>query len=406
MNGKEIEILQNSEVKAILRANLSKNPADFALSFSSPHFPTALLATQLKYLQKSKDKLPSYFQAACIIPPLAYEQCSSEVAAKTKRINGQKCLDLTCGLGVDSLYFSHHFEEVWAVEQAEFLAKIAEINFELLGRKNVKIINEKAEIFLENIENEYFDWIYLDPARRDEKGKKVFLPEDCSPNVKEILPLLLQKSHNILIKYSPMYDIMAAEKDFFPYLTKIAIVSIENECKEVLLYLQNVANEGKVQKEICLSKKGNWTFFEMNEANIEESNKIESIDYQYIYEPDAAFYKANCLEMLRSKYAENISLFLTNSRGFFLSNEYIENFLGRSFQILSYFPFKPNQIQPFLKKNNIKAAHILQRNFPHNAQKLQLMFKLKEGGDFFLIFTEITKTTGKELGMFWAKRVY
>jgi hypothetical protein len=405
MNGKEIEILQKAEVKAILQANLSKNPADFALSFSSPHFPTALLATQLKYLQKSKEKLPTYFQAGCLIPPLSYEQCSSEVAAEAKRVAGQKILDLTCGLGVDSLYFAQNFEEVWAVEQEENLAKIAEINFELLGKKNVKIINAKAELFLESIENEYFDWIYLDPARRDEKGKKVFLPEDCSPNVKEILPLLLAKSSNILIKYSPMYDISAAEKDFFPYLKKIAVVSIENECKEVLLYLQKEKNEGNVKKEICLYKKGEWTFFEMNEKKFEKEKKIESIDYQYIYEPDVAFYKANCVEMLRQKYAEKQAILLTDTRGFLLSTDFIENFLGRSFQITAHFPFKPNQIQSFLKKNNIKSAHILQRNFPYNAQKLQLMFKLKEGGDFFLIFTEIAKPGGKEMVLFIAKRI-
>jgi hypothetical protein len=110
--------------------------------------------------------------------------------------------------------------------------------------------------------------------------------------------------------------------------------------------------------------------------------------------------------MLRQKYAEKQEVLLTDTRGFLLSKDFIENFLGRSFQIIAHFPFKPNQIQSFLKKNNIKSAHILQRNFPYNAQKLQLMFKLKEGGDFFLIFTEIAKPEGKEMVLFIAKRIF
>ena len=203
-----------------------------------------------------------------------------------------------------------------------------------------------------------------------------------------------------------MYDISAAEKDFFPYLKKISIVSIENECKEVLLYLQNMPNVTKVEKEICLYKKGNWTFFEINESDTEKKEYVQTVDYQYIYEPDVAFYKANCLEILKKEYAKKHEILLTNTRGFLLSTGFIGNFLGRSFEIIAHFPFKPNQIQSFLKKNNIKSAHILQRNFPYNAQKLQFMFKLKEGGDFFLIFTEITNSKETEKVLFIAKRLY
>ena len=115
MTKEDIQILTDDRVKQIINDNLNQNPYQFALTFTSNEFPVSLVSTQLKYLQRAKDKLPTYYNHRALIPPLAYEQASSERAASIKRFSGLRCLDLTMGLGVDTLHFSHHFEEVIAI---------------------------------------------------------------------------------------------------------------------------------------------------------------------------------------------------------------------------------------------------------------------------------------------------
>ncbi len=236
MTIKELDILKISEVRQIVADNLTTDPSVFALK--NRHEAAATMATQLKYLQRSRLKLPTFYAVQAIIPPLAFEQCSSERAASAKDFPGKTCLDLTCGLGVDSLHFSTSFQQVTAIERNFELAEAVRFNFSLMNVQNIEVINTDSTNFVHNYVGEPFDLIYLDPARRDGGGKKVFLPEDCEPNFVELWPILRKIGRKIVVKMSPMYDVDAAFRQFAD-VSEVGVISIDNECKEVLLIFDN-----------------------------------------------------------------------------------------------------------------------------------------------------------------------
>ena len=176
----ELELLKSEELRRAIDENIERDPAAVALDSRVPH--ARLVATQVKYLQRARHKLPRLYEARCIIPPRAFEQSSSEESARRKAISGNKLLDLTCGLGIDSLAFSEHFDRVVALERDEVLAEVVRHNMRLLGVANVEVITTTAEEYLANC-TEQFDWLFADPDRRSDKGQKMVCLEDCSPNM-------------------------------------------------------------------------------------------------------------------------------------------------------------------------------------------------------------------------------
>lgn len=236
MTIKELDILKTNEVRQIISNNLTTDPSVFALK--NRHEAAATMATQLKYLQRSRLKLPTFYAAQAIIPPLAFEQCSSERAASAKDFSGTTCLDLTCGLGVDSLHFSTRFQQVTAIERNFELSEAVRFNFSLMNVQNIDVINTDTNSYVYNYVGEPFDLIYLDPARRDGGGKKMFLPEDCEPNFVELWAILRKIGRKIVVKMSPMYDVDAAFRQFAE-VSEVGVISIDNECKEVLLVFNN-----------------------------------------------------------------------------------------------------------------------------------------------------------------------
>lgn len=210
----DIATLLDPQLRDYIAGHLSDDPGRVALSLREHG---ALIATQIKYLQRARVKLPSYYAALCILPPLSFEQSSSEETASVKRYSGDTCLDLTCGLGVDAFYLSKRFRQVIAVERNAELSEIARINFRLLGVQNIRVVNSPAEAFLEQLRGQTqttpdrnsgtIDLIYIDPARRDDQGKKVWLLEDCSPDAKALMPQLLALAPKVVVKASPLFDV-------------------------------------------------------------------------------------------------------------------------------------------------------------------------------------------------------
>lgn len=236
----DIKTLLRPDVREQIAVHLNDDPTKVALSLRENG---PLVATQIKYLQRARIKLPAYYAAQCILPPLSFEQASSEESASLKHYTGHTCLDLTCGLGVDAFHFSKCFDQVVTVEQSAELCEIARINFERLQARNIRIITNTAEQYVADLNSGAesigpIDLIYIDPARRDSQGKKVWLLEDCSPNVTKLLPSLLQLSPLVVIKASPLFDIDEAFK-LFGEKCSIEIISVRGECKEVLIEIHN-----------------------------------------------------------------------------------------------------------------------------------------------------------------------
>lgn len=388
MTFEELELLKTPEARQLILENAKTDPSVFAFKNRNP-----IVATQLKYGQRCRLKLPSLYAVQAIVPPLAFEQCSSELAASAKEASGKRCLDLTCGLGIDTLHFSKHFDEVIAIEQNAVLAEVVRYNLGLLSVKNVEIITESAENYIDSYEGEPFDFIFIDPARRDDVGKKVFLPEDCSPNIVALLPKLKKMAKRILVKMSPMYDVDAAVRQF-PDVHSVGVLSLDNECKEVILDFREQADLGNFQNSLNLKP---TIFVKIKVENqfltVEKKDKIiENVENtergNFIIEPDVAFYKARMLSSFYDVFLNNDEAFMTSNNGFFLSkNKDSEKIPARIFRILETWDYHPKKIKAQLKSLNINTLNVVQRNFPFSTQQVRTALNVKEGGDLFLICT-------------------
>ncbi len=382
------------EIKNIISQNKEMEPAVFALSFRLENLPVSQIATQIKYLQKSKEKLPSYYNACAIIPPLAYEQSSSESAANHKHFEGKLAIDLTCGLGVDSLHFSKHFEKVISVEKNKTLCEIAQHNFRLMNVENVTLIHDTAEHFMKEYKGTKADLIYVDPSRRDESGDRVFLPEMLQPNLDTLLPILKKHAASVVIKMSPLYDVHAARLQF-KGLSEIQIISVKGECKEVLLIIKS----GEQSSENCPIRifcdaygvqELNYYFEKPSIKNKQkEDNPLDVSTFLYMYEPDVAFYKSRTVPSLFEKYYSKVKGRLNTEDGFFFSNERLSDFPGRVYEIRQPMLFNPRAVRAFLKKEKIQQIMIHQRNFINGVKEIRNRLKVKDGGSFTLICTSM-----------------
>ena len=363
------------------------------------------LARQTEGRKIIANKLPSWAENMSILFPMkiSLEQCSSEATAlyKAGLVSGKSLVDLTGGFGVDCSFLSKNFTSVDYVEQNEELCKIAEHNFATLGL-NIRVNNAESVSFLADMPS--VDCIYIDPARRDIKGKKTADLSLCSPNLLEIRDILLKKCNTLLIKLSPMFDISSA-LEVFPECKQVHVVSVKNECKELLLLVEGgFCGETEI---VCVDldelgvrnfavSESNVQFTETlpNESKIAEGNeeleitsvasnlkkeKGEIISYSfpkaYLYEPNASIMKAGLFKTVANKY--NVQK-LHPSTHLYTSEEFVPGFPGRSFKIKRVTKVQKKEIQ------DIEKANLSTRNFPGNVADLRKKLKLKDGGDTYI----------------------
>ncbi|MDW3645564.1 MAG: RsmD family RNA methyltransferase [Bacteroidia bacterium] len=383
MTIEEFEILTHDKIQDLIEANLYENPSNLALSQKYNDFPIYIVSQQLKYLQKSRKKIPSFYESCCIIPGIAFEQASSEQSAGMKSFSGESCLDLSTGLGVDVAHFSRYFQQVDTVEIDGLKVEVAKHNFRKLGIKNVNFHHDSSENYLKNYTGEAYDLIYLDPARRDKRGRRTFAPEDCQPNVFELLPLLLQKGQKILVKLSPLYDHVEAFRKF-PQMSRFHIYSIDHEVKEVLLELDR---EPVGEKEILLKIHRNGITQSFHFLLEEEGSlDFEEREISYVWDADPAFYKARLTEQLLAKYFPDSAGFIETSKGFFFSSEAAaSDFPGRIFKVKASLPYKPKVLKKHFKSAGIKRAEIIRRDFPFSTKDIRKQLGLDAGGETYLL---------------------
>ena len=214
------------------------------LALQAPKYPGVdmpVALTQIAGRQAAAEKIPSWYAEEGILYPrhLSLEQCSSEATARYKasiipEFSSGTLADLTGGFGIDCAFLSPKFHHVTYVERQEVLCEIASHNFPLLALNHIRIENKDAIRHLQEMSSA--DWIFIDPARRDGHGGKTVAIADCEPNVAELESLLLEKAQHVMVKLSPMLDLSLAIQDL-KYVQEAHIVSVNNECKELLLIL-------------------------------------------------------------------------------------------------------------------------------------------------------------------------
>jgi hypothetical protein len=287
-----------------------------------------LAVSTIEARQKLRDKVPEWYSLTSLVYPsaLCAEQCSSSVTARYKaslavRILGDqpgKIADLTGGLGIDSWAFSSVASEVLYNERDSALASAAKHSFAELEARNIRVENsEVVKGSLGGLLAGFVpDLIFLDPARRDNSGGKVFLLEDCSPNVLDLIPELFRYSRIILLKLSPMADItMAVERLNRSYeaalmeggsegwngnwVREVHVVASGGECKELLVWMDR---EWKGEYSVTCREDGGSLSFSSEEIRSSKAVLPEAVDFKYIFEPGKSLAKAGVFNALCSRF--------------------------------------------------------------------------------------------------------
>lgn len=369
----EYELLRSDELRRLILCNRERDPLEIALDKHLPH--AALVATQVKYLQRAVRKLPSYAAAGCILPPRAYEQASGEAVAAVKDLSGGRLLDLTCGLGVDSFLLSRRFGEVVALERDPLLAEIARENFRRLGVENITVVARSAEEFLADC-RERFDWIYVDPDRRDAEGRRRVRLEDCSPDVAALRETLRRVGERLCIKASPLFDVDEAFR-LLPGC-RVEAVSIGGECKETVICDDGLRPGARAAVAVGVGR--------VEAASGEydptpSAGPFEPGRYRWLLVPDVALQKVRLV-----CHALRGSCFVASENGYGFAAERPEGIPGRVFEIERIEPYAPKSLKRELRG---VRAEILKHDFPASTAEILRQTGLREGGGIRLAFTRI-----------------
>lgn len=367
----------NTEVQNYIHENL--NAETGKLIFKKSPFPNVAMreiVQQIEGKQKAKNKLPTWCKNKNIFfpPKINIEQTSSETTAryKSKLVTGKTLADLTGGLGIDTYYFSKEIKEVFHFETNQTLSEIARHNFSQLG-VDINCIHQDG---IEAINNKTFDCIYIDPSRRNDAKGKVFLLSDCEPDVVKNLDYLLERCNILLIKTSPMLDIVAGLNEL-QSVSEIHIVAVENEVKELLWLLKKEKQDHLLLKTSNILKTHTETFNAEFDFNVSLNY---SFPLEFLYEPNAAVMKSGMFQAVAeqfeaAKLAANTHLFTSND---------LVAFPGRKFKIEKILPYKKSEMNKFVKGSK---ANITTRNFPEAVDTLKQKWKITDGGDNYLFFT-------------------
>lgn len=398
----------NEATRQFIKVHREEDVRKLALGSHAEGVDLPLALQQIAGWQTARKKLPSWAAVDGIIypPHLNMEQCSSEQTARYKgqrtkvegqrskvegqrtKVEGRKAvfIDLTGGFGIDFYFIAKGLRtEVKGVravyvEHNPELCEIARHNFQVLGLE-AEVINGEAEDYLKKMS--HADIIYLDPARRDAYGSRTYDIKDCTPNVIELMPLLLEKADTIILKLSPMLDWRKAVEDL-GHVAEVHIVSVDNECKELLLVVkQQPCTAFKV---ICVN---NDDIFEFA-PSVHSTVNHEPLTMNYLYEPNASIMKAGCFQDIEKAFDV---CQLSNNSHLFVSEKEIKKFPGRLFHIETVTSMNKQELKAALQ--GIERANIAVRNFPMTVEALRKKLRLKDGGEVFIFATTLSDNSHK-----------
>jgi 16S rRNA G966 N2-methylase RsmD len=339
------------------------------------------LAQQIEAKKKCKDKLPTWFEKRGIYYPnkLHIEQTSSEVTAryKSQLVSGKSLIDLTGGLGVDTYFFAQQIPEVFHCEINQELSKIASHNFKVLEQGHIACQAEDGITFLQN-SKQGFDWIYVDPSRRDDAKGKVFLLQDCHPDVSKHLPLFFERASHLLMKTSPLLDIKQTIETL-ESVKEVHVVAVQNEVKELLFVLEK-GYDGRVHIKTRNIQPNHTESFDF----IWEEEAVSTIAFgepsSYLYEPNAAVLKSGGFKSVGMAYG----VYKLHPHSHLYTSKSLLEFPGRRFKIESMVPYSKKA----LKSLHIDKANVTTRNFPQSVAELRKRHKIKDGGNRYIFFTK------------------
>jgi len=367
----------SQEEQHFIQVHAEQDPHQIALSGKKyPNFDLSKLASQIQARQKLALKLPFWLSHTNLFfpPSISLEQASSEATANFKaNIVHGNVLDASGGMGVDSAAFAKKANEVVYIERQQDLKEITAYNHAQLGYTNIQHILGDGLAYL-NQAVSTFDFIYLDPARRNAKGDKVLLFKDCEPNVLDFLPLIKDKSQ-LLLKTSPLLDLGRAIVEL-DGVDKIWVVCVKNEVKEILFLKSKNSTLDPEIDIIELNFEHSIIFsgtLETEKRKLTRSGPISN----FLYEPHPGILKAGFFKLVET---ENMIKINSNTH-LYSSKELDTKFPGKSFRVIETGPVDMSWLKKHLPN---KQVNISTRNFPGKPEDLRKKLKLSDGGDLTL----------------------
>ena len=356
---------------------------------------------QIAAYQTIEKKIPSWAECDDLVfpPKLSLEQSSSELTAQYKAQlirefmggDGFTHIDLTGGMGIDCYFIAQNANASHYVEQNADLCHIAQHNFTHLN-PNIRVHNTTAEEFLNQItdnrvqstDNNPSFLIYLDPARRGNHGEKLVSISDCQPDVVALLPQMFEITDKVVVKLSPMLDITRAISEL-EHIEHLYVISVGNECKELLLFINRNYNAETQIHAINLKSTVNGQLF----SGYLSHESALSLAYarevgRYIYEPYAAHLKSGLYKTIAETYGVEK---LHQHSHLYTSMELNSEFPGRHFAVEQVVPFDKKSAKSLFK--SLKQANITTRNFPLTVSELRTQYKIKEGGANYIFATTL-----------------
>ncbi len=401
------EYIKQHRKDDVYRLALAKTPDGVDLQYA---------LQQIAAYQTIEKKIPSWAECDDLIfpPKLSLEQSSSELTARLKASLIEEFMgnepfshiDLTGGMGIDCYFVTQKTTHSHYVEQNAELCQIAQHNFTHLDA-NIAVHNTTAEEFLNklstvNSRQSTVDGqqttpnsslltphssllIYLDPARRGDHGQKLVSIADCQPNVIELLPQMFALTDKVVVKLSPMLDITRAI-DELPHIEKLYVISVGNECKELLLLINKEYNSDTEIYAINIDNKGNKS--DILKGSIPSESQINTVHAsvigKYLYEPYAAHLKSGLYKTMAETYGVEK---LHQHSHLYTSAELNNEFPGRRFEVEQVVHFDKKSAKSLFK--SLKQANLTTRNFPLTVSELRTQFKIKEGGETYIFATTL-----------------
>ncbi len=379
-------------LQQFIREHADDDPARLLLAASRyPGIDISFAVEQIAARRQIRDKLPGWHAEPTLIFPakIAAEQCSSESTAAYKQqlidATDHVC-DLTGGLGIDTFYLSRQASHITYIERFPRYCEAARHNFAQLGATNITVCEGDSAEWVDRFTD--ITVFYIDPARRGEGNKRVFALSDCEPDLPALLPQLWQKAPRVIAKISPMADIRQTLA-LLPGTTAIHVVSVRNECKELLFVLERDAVENKQETSAtepliyCVNLAPDkpaptpftFTLADEQQAEVHLASQVKA----YLYEPNASILKAGAFKQLAISY--NLDK-LASSSHLYTADEYREDFPGRTFRIAEVLPFTNRLCKELAKA--CPQANITVRNFPLSVDELRRRTHITDGGDTYL----------------------
>ena len=419
---------RNLVQQTFIKEHINDDVRDLALKAARyPDVDMADALVQIKGYQAIKQKVPAWYACESLqFPPtLSLEQSSSEATARYKAAlldaflpmeSRKKGVDLTGGLGVDAYFLSETFDEYVYVERQELLCQLARHNFSQLDRGQISVQCAEAEEYLRSMQP--VDFIFLDPARRDDKGKKVFALQDCTPDVSALFSSLSKKCRLLMIKLSPMLDISLALRQLVS-VAACHVLALDNDCKELLLCcrFENDASHGsldgassEVRIHTCnlLSKRNLAQEFAFTRE--EESQAIcrfaslgasssaslgasssaslgtsvasvgeNGLAGHFLYEPNVALLKAGAYKILSQRF--DLQKLHLNTH-LYVSAVLQADFPGRVFKIVE--ALSPSAKETKKRLQSLQQVNVATRNYPESVETIRKKYRIKEGGQLYL----------------------